>query len=336
VRKRRHRRGTVTVAAVTAAVGLLAVFFAVIVHPGPDRVVTTGPGPASATPRGKPVTLPGVAHPKDWTALDIGRLRLYVPADWETNAGPPDCDDNDGDLVTLSQTTPPRSCTPNPSVFLTVRTAAVPTPSGTRSRLHGLTIWTSHKDAQGIIIAIPALHSTLTAQGTEALRIARSLGPSSLQAVLSMTRPIAVPARWKPVRYHGIQIDVPPAWKTATVPYDCGTLFMGTPTAYTGPAREVAGCAILTGNDLYQPHDGVWLQPVPRNAPQPHRYQLNYNQAQINIEPGVNSDGGFPNVPNTYLTIHTPTTTITATLGLGPDPLTAERILSSIRALNNH
>jgi hypothetical protein len=233
----------------------------------------------------------------------------------------------------LAYIKPPRSCTSHPSVYLTVRTGPVHTTSGQRSRLHGVTIWTSHIGADTTIITIPALRSTLTAHGTQPLSIARTLGPSSLQAVLSMTGPVPVPAGWKPIRYHGIQIEVPSDWKTATVPYDCGSLFMGAPTAYTGPAREVAGCLVLSGNVLYEPHDGVWLQPPPRNLAEPHRYQLDFNHAQINIQPGVNSDGGTANVPNTYLTIHTKSTTIVATLGLGADPLTAERVLSSIQPI---
>jgi hypothetical protein len=79
VRKRRHRRRAVTVGAVTATLAIVAVVFAVILDPGPQRVITTGPGPTQATPPGRPVYLPTVAHAKTWTDLDIGRLRLFVP-----------------------------------------------------------------------------------------------------------------------------------------------------------------------------------------------------------------------------------------------------------------
>jgi hypothetical protein len=274
-RKRRHRRRTVTIvsgAAVTAALAIVVVFVAVSIQPGGHRVITTSPGPAQTTPKAKAVYPPAVGHPNTWTALDIGRLRLFVPPRWQTNAGPPDCNDGDGDLVTLAYSKPPRSCTSNPSAYLTVRTGPIHTPTGRRSQRHGLTIWTSHPDTDTTVITVPALRSTLTAHGSEPLTVARTLGPSSLQVVLTMTGPIPVPSTWKPVRYHDVQVDVPAGWKVATVPYDCGTLFMNGPTAYTGPPAKSPGAPSSSATSYTDPTTASGSNPHP--APSAHQADI--------------------------------------------------------------
>jgi hypothetical protein len=146
-----------------------------------------------------------------------------------------------------------------------------------------------------------------------------------------MPGPVAVPRRWRPVRFDGFQVDVPTTWSISNVSADCGTLVSGSPSAYEGRSRFTASCALVLPIYRLRPGNGVWLEQVAGRGPAPaDTYNLHINGLGVKIRPATSVLGGQGGVPIVNLTVVTAHQTLQAQLGLGTDPAVAEEVLSSL------
>jgi hypothetical protein len=189
-------------AAMVIAVALI-VTAVVVDRSSRSRVVTSSPPLTVGA-----VRLPAVAHPAGWKVIDFGRLRLWMPPRWVVEYGPGGCTNGPQTKLTIE----PKACGHPLIAHLSVRTGPTTAPHGWRqSTIHGLPVWTHHAAGETDYV-IPRLNITMTARGALAGRIARTLGASSLQALLTLSGPVTIPSTWKTVTYDHFSVEVPPEW----------------------------------------------------------------------------------------------------------------------------
>jgi hypothetical protein len=324
-RRRRTRRRGLTVGALVVV--LVAAGIVVSSRPARSRVVTTSP--QATVPL---VRLPTVDHPKGWRPIDYGRLRLWLPPGWQAVSGPIGCRTRSYDnLMTFEPSTD--GCGNTVGTYLSLRQSTTPAPVGWRtSSIHGVTVH-YHQVGRSHTYVIPRLQVTITAKGAQAVAVARTAGPSSLDAVLAMTGPVTTPPSWKAVRFDGFQVTVPRTWKTARVTADCGALFTAAkdPVAYRGKALYRGACEIVLPIYLLRPGNGVWLEQVTNGSRRTGPYRLDFHHLGLIVDPARSVVGGQVGVPVVNVTVVAGTHTLSAQLGLGTDPATAEQVLSSLR-----
>jgi hypothetical protein len=324
-RRRKTRRWGLGVGALVVV--LITAGIVVSLRPERSRVVTTSP--AATIPL---VRLPPVSHPSRWQPIDYGLLRLWLPPGWQAVSGPTGCTTRSYDnLMTLEPSI--QGCGSKVTTYLSLRRSTKPAPvTWPTSSLNGVTV-RYHHVGRRIMYVVPRLQVTITATGAEAVAVARTVGPSSLDAVLAMNGPVKTPTSWKSVRFDGFEVRVPRNWKTARVTADCGGLFFAAknPVAYTGKALYDASCAVVLPTYLLRPGNGVWLEQVANEARRSVAYRLEFHHLGVIVDPATSSLGGQVGVPIVNITAVAGTHTLSAQLGLGTDPTTAEQVLSTLR-----
>lgn len=312
--RRRHRRrrfaAALGAAGLTAVAGVGAVTLPTGHH---TDQVQVGSG-AYAYPAH---LLPVVAHPRRWMPFDIGLLRLWAPSEEEYGWAPGSYTFTDiGNSCMRTACLPPHAPVP-----LTVE-RATPTTGLTPTRLNGLKVWERHAGST-TVYDVPSLDVRLVATTRLADRVAATMGPSSLQAVLTTTYPVARPARWKTLRFDAVAVSVPASWpvKRGPLPNNCA---FSTPTAYIGELRPTCVAQTNHGRPLtllgVGGSNGVPTQDLTRTA------TIETGHATIKIAYGSTASSYLLS-----LTVHTTSGTAQATIGLGSDPALAEEILSSLR-----
>ncbi len=278
-----------------------------------------------------PVTLPAVHAPKGSFAFDYGQLRLWLPASWaaENETG---CLTPLHDVVLLADACPHAGSS---GTYLRLSPQATSTGGATKLTVGHTTVYQT-TTGPGTRWSVPSLDVTIQILSSAARSVARTLGPSSLHALLTLHHPVAVPDTWKTVRYSGIQARVPPHWQVVH------QLFQLTCHGFLNPGRRPP--LVLLGDhdqDPYsscppgfdpttqlRPTNGLWLSSsttapfLPGGAGTiTATTHLDGRTLTLRSTP---SDG-----PLLEVTVrHGPRHTV-AVIAMGTNPTTAEAILTS-------
>ena len=299
-------------------------------------VSATGQTAASrpTQPAGPTVTLPAVNAPKGSFAFDYGQLRLWLPASWtaENETG---CLTPLHDVVLLADACPH---TGSHGTYLRLSPRATPAAGATKLAVGHTTVNQTTTTGPGIRWSVPSLQVTIQIVGSAARSVARTLGPSSLHALLALHHPVAVPGTWKTVRYDGIHARVPAHWQVVH------ELFWLTCHGFLNPGRRPP--LVLLGDQdqdpssscppgfdpttQLRPTNGLWLSST--NAPFlpggagtiTATTPLDGRTLTLRSTP---SDGPLLEVAVRHGPRHT-----VAVIGLGTNPTTAEAILTSVRS----
>ena len=97
--------------------------------------------------------------------------------------------------------------------YLRLSPRATPAAGATKLAVGHAIVYETTTIGPGIRWSVPSLEVTIQIDGSAARSVARTLGPSSLHALLALHHPVAVPGTWKTVRYDGIQARVPAHWQ---------------------------------------------------------------------------------------------------------------------------
>jgi hypothetical protein len=345
VRRRRARRlarrGALTAVAVAVIATGTAVGVNVNHRPATQNVITT---PGTVTQGGSPVTLPVIPHPPGSSPLDYGRLRLWLPADWNGEystsatclAGPP------LSKLVIYGTVCDRS-QPGGTYVLVDTLTTPPPPSRTEMTVNGISVFASvpaNTTAAATSWDVPSLGVSLSFRGAAGRAVAKTLGPSSLTAVLALHRPVAVPPSWKTVTVGQLTARVPADSIVGQPLPDvaCGGPFSDhrhgtTPNVYLGDESLSSHCP--PGPDAsvkLDPAQGLWLQGADIEPVETGPHTLTAMFA-IDGQPATvvsSPDEG----PAIQVTLRAGGLAASAVIALGDNPVIAEEILSSLKPIS--
>lgn len=322
--QRRKLRRRVAGGAVAAVAVVAAVTAGVLVPGGGPTRVRVGPAGQASFPA---VPLPLL--PKGWTRVFAGPVVLATPSG---GAGVPR-----GGPIELCGPPPSGAKTSCDITDNTTPRAAIPVvvarlhgrPSGTPRTIDGLRVLVSGT-GQRQVFSVPALGVRIETFGTLGRRIAATLAPSPAMVAASTASAPTVPASWRTVRYGDITVSVPQNWPVVRL-----TRFPAQ-TASDGANRS---CSLFDRAqlDLGDPAghcdgisngpQGLWLgRSVVAPAGLIHTTLSWVKGAQVDL---AWARHGFSSLAD--VTIRTPHSVIHATVALGANPATIERVLSSIR-----
>jgi hypothetical protein len=347
-RRVRHRRAARlsrrgALAAITMAAAITATVVAVGAnhHPATQNVVTT---PGVSVPSGPPVILPISPHPSGWVPLDYGRLRLWLPQDWN------------GDYTTAACSTGPASsgivlfgplCDHSQpgGTYVAVNTLTTrPPASWTKKAVNGITIYASAPtDTIPTTTSwdVPTLHVHVSFRGARGEAIARTLGPSSLTAILALHHPLRVPSTWKTVTFGPLTARVP-ADSVIGQPLPnvgCDGPFSGRqhgtrPNVYLGDkSMPPSSCTAPDASTKLAPAEGLWLQGADIEQIETGTgtitatHEIDGQEATLVSSP---NEG-----PAVQITMDSAGAAVSAVIALGENPVVAEEILSSLTVVSS-
>jgi hypothetical protein len=153
-----------------------------------------------------------------------------------------------------------------------------------------------------------------------------------------MTGPVADTTGWHTIRFDGVAVHVPASWDrtaltTATNVINPGMCFGPKfrrgihPTAYTGESRFVPSCPPPSRYEL-EPGNGLWLR-AGADSSSPV-LATGHTDDGLKIEAVGPATDPQPD-PALDVVVHTGTTKVTISIGVGLDASTARAILGSIR-----
>ena len=284
----------------------------------------------------------GAPGPHVGTAIDVGRVRLWLPTGWRLVA-----DDCVPDSKTLCL--PTRPVGPDDTINVApyaavlhcsvadVGDAAVwvaPRRLGT-----GPATWRRLRVGRGsVVVQVPALGVTLYGFDPIGARVAMAFAPSSLERLLVARLPVRVPRRWRRVDFGAVSVDVPPWWPVTTLdgsrridPGACGLGDFSSPQADVGSDPITPVCPIALPDEWLRssarPMNGVWLQvpglwldPAVNEARRVHGIT-------IDLRPMATLTGSDA----LQVVVHRGASLGDLVLGLGTSPMIAEAILASLR-----
>lgn len=283
-------------------------------------------------PTAPPITLPAVNAPKGSFAFDYGQLRLWLPASWtaENETG---CLTPLHNVVLLADACPHAGSN---GTYLRLSPHATPTAGATKLTVGHTTVYQT-TTGPGTRWSVPSLEVTIQIVSDTARSVARSLGPSSLHALLALHHPVAVPATWKRVRYSGIQARVPPRWQVVHQLFQLtchGFLDPGRrpPLVLLGDQDQDPSSSCPPGFDpttQLRPTNGLWLS---------HTTAPFLPGGNGTITATTNLDGRTLTLCSTpsdgplleVAVHHGPRNTV-AVIAMGTNPTTAEAILTSVQ-----
>jgi hypothetical protein len=284
----------------------------------------------------------GEPGPHVGVAIDVGRVRLWLPSGWRLVADDcipdstalcfPSCPVGQNDTITVAAYSAILHCQ-----IREVGDAAVwiaPRRLGT-----GPATWRRLRIGHGsVVVQVPRLGVTLYGFTALGARVAMAFTPSTLERLLEARLPTAVPRHWRRIAYGNLSIDVPPSWPVTpladsrlTDPGACGLGDFSTPVADLGTDDVTPMCPIEFPNEwlrtsarpvnaVWLQVPGVWLDPARNDARRVHGMTINLR-------------------PMTFLTgsdalqvlVRRGSSVGDLVLGLGTSPTVAEAILSSLR-----
>jgi hypothetical protein len=191
-------------------------------------------------------------------------------------------------------------------------------------------------DASTEIYYFPDLSLKLSLVGEQAAAIVNTVGWSPAYLLLHPGQAVTVPSTWKPVRYRNLTLRVPPTWPIKPlgpsdhIPGVCADPEFLVPVVDEGPGGQTT----CNGFHPYSPVasvDGVWLRPYPSFRgvifPPPGSTTLNSEPTTLILLPVRNNGQQIAQL----VAVDGAGTPVAIDIGLGPDPLTAQQILASIR-----
>lgn len=311
--------------------------------------------PSSAPPRPAPTraslaATTGPLRPDGGTPVDVGRVRLWIPATWTLAADA--CPPGAKELGCLSSPCPPGSAD-----TVTVADFVAP-PTACRGSVHGApSVWVfprpggpgratvRHLRRGAVVVEVPALGVALYGYSTKGARIAESFGRSPLASLLAARLPSPTPPRWRRIAYGTLSAEVPASWPYHLLdgshladPGSCGFSAFPSPVADVGQSRLALFCPLIDETTILRanatPGNGVWLE-EPGTAPS---YVLGYDRAISTVERRVHglrlelaflrSLSGSDAVE---VIVHRDGEAAELLVGLGRSPRIAEQILSSLQ-----
>lgn len=344
-KRRKQRRRRIAAGSVMSATGVVAAI-AVVSTGTRTQQVTTGPSPSIAT-------LPPVHGVAGATPYDFQRLRLWLPAGWTTSTNR---------CYTATQVVyypsnwsggPATPCGHSGADIVVVRPFNGTAPdSATAKTVNGISVEVVQGQNGSNTWYIPSLQAELAISGNTAQGVADTLGPSTLQDLLTASFPTPVPTTWRTVTFDGFQAKVPPTWPThqiqitrsgnsteiSDLPGVCAPPTFPTPSVYLGANPGISCPAILQKKEP-STDDGLWLQPSTSTAPLAAQLQsgagipeatqrlFNVGTEQVLITSGGQGD-------SVEAEIDSAGRQISAVIGLGANPAVAEAILNSIKPSN--
>lgn len=305
------------------------------VHPAGVTTATAAPAP--------PVTLPAVPGTAGWSPVDFGSVRVYLPQGWtsvnrcstsSSQGSPPSVQFIPDEFLLRPASSQLMSCLPPAQggwASLQPLPGAPPA-SWVHSSINAIAVWSPpHQATNSDTVDIPTLHVQVYGRG-DAEKILATVSHSSLYAVLGQSRPTAVPASWKAVRFDGLQADVPPTWPVEVVtrhvlePGTCAAQVFLSPIVYLGDSGLFAPCPFRPGQ-LAQPVDGLWIASGSTNQTFQSSQPRSFGPRPAWTLYSDTDSGGTIGVQVTIAG-----RPIELTVGLGIDPTVAEEILSSLQA----
>ena len=349
-RRKQHRR-TIAAGTAIAAAAVVAAIALVVVSSGTHlQRVTTGPSPSQPS---SVATLPPVHSVAGATPYDYQRLRLWLPAGWTTSTNTCHMATRVVYYPTNWSGGPATPCSHAGADIVVVRPfSGRPPGSATAKTVNGITVEVVREQNGSTTWYIPSLHAELAVSGKKAQGVADTLGPSTLQDLLTASLPTPVPTTWRTVSFDGFQARVPPTWPThqiqvtrsgnsteiSDLPGVCAPPTFPTPSVYLG-ANPGISCPALPPTKEPSTDDGLWLQPSTNTAP---------------LAAQLQGGAGVPGATQRLFTVGTEQVLITgagegdsvqaeidnngqqiaAVIGLGANPALAEALLSSIKPAN--
>jgi len=332
------RRRAVTVSTVAAVFVMAGTLIAL--RASDRHTVSVNGAPSGPAGLEVPVSLPKIVAPAGATPLDYGLLRLYLPLGWmsvnecrATGAVPGSSTEIVADTFLLIPSSEGQSCSePSKGGWVTVQPMAGALPTGlTATSVNGTKVWSPPGEAdRRETLYVPSLHVVLTAEGA-GRGILATLGPSTLDAVVSQRRATPVPTSWKAVRFDGLQVKVPPRWPVQVItsqvaqPGSCSGQIFRAPTVDLGDNGFRPLCLFGFGQ-LAPPVDGLWI-----GSPAPSQSGTDAHEIAFGALPTVltYSDTNSEAIVGVQVTVGAGT--VDLGVGLGENPAIAEEILSSLQ-----
>lgn len=298
--------------------------------------------PTQVGPPGNPVHTPAVAHPVGWTEQEFGLLSYWIPpSPGQCSLGPGPGFPGGYKAMSLGANCNGLGTSPSPGTPIVIKRAAR-RPQGRRIVLNTLAAWESHHGADIVVYDLPRFGVRFELWGRVGAEVGRTIGPSGLDAVLTTPQPVAVPGGWKTVSWGGFSASVPRSWAVTTV--------HRRPSNFT--PRELANASAEDRRIMEHQCDLFPRAGVYRGAPTWTCQALSYAEVAgglwlgKDVNPGPRATpfstssgatvvarwspyAGDPSLMG--FTVHGGGRTSEGTLLIGPDPVLAEEILSSIR-----
>jgi hypothetical protein len=299
-------------------------------------------GAAARAPRAKSATV---------QVLDVGLVRLHVPATWVLDVGQKicahgacrrQCAPGYDKRVYLSTFPPVVNCLLN---FRRNSVWIVPT-----SRIGATTRQTLSYDGGTVILSIPSSGVTLYGFGKPGERAVLTETPSTLARLLGSVLPAAVPHSWQRVTDGALSMAVPSSWPVrrlgtgAVGPGACGAQAFPRPEAVLGVATAVVHCPAFIAASLAAagttPGNGAWLFDDTGSRSTGGMPLVAFDppglRAQTLAVHGLTVTVRFPLAPNgtntVWVSVNAGGHHHVLVLGLGASPNIAAAILSSLRA----
>lgn len=324
----RLRRRRVGAAVAVAACGAIAAIVGLTSSAGPSqRVVTVGPGPTDTG-------LSSRGIPAGYRLLTYGYMAIDVPATWRLDM--PGLCVRRTNVLYLGRLTP--SCTLVPPYATIEPSSGESPPNSPTTLINGQPAAGCHAAptcAGNRTWTFPQLGETLTVVGTQAETILQSVQPSSAYLLAHPESVhLTVPTNWKTATYQGVSLRVPPTWPILTGSQAaqqgaCGAYFSPRPMVIEGEVP--LSCNSGPSTSPADPPTAAWLLPTDctntgRAAGLDGRTVFCGGLNPI-ADPLATAMTGFMRLG---LTARGPSS-VTVTIQLGDDPVTAAIIAASIR-----
>jgi hypothetical protein len=291
----------------------------------------TGRTPSPAVPV---AGAPSSAAPHS-TAVDSGKVRLWLPPSWTAPTAGPACA-NQGRIDRSSAALTLAPCDDQHTTQLAVVAhTSLRRMSGTHVTIDGLAAVVQRRrdpccnaaSRIGEVIDIPALASEIVAYTPAAMRIARTLQPSAARDILQDRTPVSAPAGWETVRYDGISVRLPEQWPSTVS--ECGSGRADRP-AFAYPGVGLRCPVIPTFLDLKRElefADGVYATPLSSAEQSPGASRVSPDGS---VEAQVSISDDEP--PSLSVQLTAGADHVELDIGIGHDPTIAAAILDSITA----
>jgi hypothetical protein len=293
----------------------------------------SGPGITPASP-------PRAGASTGSSPVDFWDLRLWLPPGWKLadNISSP-CSTNPVatfDHAVISTGGVDLSCSAaRRGTWASVqRWSAAPPRTARVETVNGLRVWVwATGPAGAVLYDVRRYSESVTTYGPGSATLARSVGPSALDAVLATRERARAPSTWRTVSLNGVSAQVPPRWPvrshlTGLVDIgNCGGSFPAPPVAYVGGKDLFAFCPCLSAAMAATPRDGLWLVAGPDLPPVTGgpTWPVPGGTVTLSPPPVMGSD-----LVRALVRAHG--RQVLATVGLGADPSVAEEILGSLTA----
>ncbi len=284
----------------------------------------------------------GSPGPHEGAAVDLGRVRLWLPTGWRLVADDcipdstmmcfPTCPVGPDDTINVAQYAAILRCQVGDVGDAAVWVA--PRRLGT-----GPATWRRLRVGHGsVVVQVPELGVTLYGFGQLGARVAMAFAPSTLERLLVARLPVRVPRRWRRVAFGSLSVEVPPSWPVTALdgsgrvdPGACGLGDFSTPQVDVGSDPITPMCPITLPDEWLRtsarPTNGVWLQVAGLSLDPAASHARRVHGITVDLRPTATLTGSSA----LQVLVRRGSSIGDLVLGLGTSPIVAQAILSSLR-----